>query len=114
MSEEEAFWVLAYICEVLVPEYYTPGLFGLVVDQRGIFPHLPNLLIVHVWHLTNNTLTSVFDELAKEHLPTLYAKMQERETPLVLSSSAWFMALFVSFLPFEVLLLLSTKHPHKM
>lgn len=35
MSEEEAFWVLAYICEVLVPEYYTPGLFGLVVDQRG-------------------------------------------------------------------------------
>lgn len=80
MSEEEAFWVLAYICEVLVPEYYTPGLFGLVVDQR------------------------VFDELAKEHLPTLYAKMQERETPLVLSSSAWFMALFVSFLPFESLL----------
>ncbi|ELR25118.1 TBC domain containing protein [Acanthamoeba castellanii str. Neff] len=80
MSEEEAFWVLAYICEVLVPEYYTPGLFGLVVDQR------------------------VFDELAKECLPVLYAEMQERETPLVLSSSAWFMALFVGFLPFESLL----------
>jgi hypothetical protein len=44
----------------------------------------------------------VFDELAKECLPTLYAEMQERETPLVLSSSAWFMALFVGFLPFEV------------
>lgn len=36
MSEEEAFWTLSYICEVLVPEYYTPGLFGLVVDQRGM------------------------------------------------------------------------------
>jgi hypothetical protein len=44
----------------------------------------------------------VFDELAKECLPVLYAEMQERETPLVLSSSAWFMALFVGFLPFEV------------
>ncbi len=45
----------------------------------------------------------MFEELAIEQLPELYSELQQRGTPLVLVSSSWFMALFVGFLPLEVL-----------
>jgi hypothetical protein len=35
MGEEDAFWMLSYIVEYLLPDYYTSGLFGLIIDQRG-------------------------------------------------------------------------------
>jgi hypothetical protein len=34
MSEEEAFWMLATICEELAPDYYSKQLLGSIVDQQ--------------------------------------------------------------------------------
>jgi hypothetical protein len=44
----------------------------------------------------------VFDEIAREFMPEAHAVLAHRGTPMVLVSSAWFMALFIGFLPLEV------------
>eukprot|EP01087_Luapelamoeba_hula_P004111 TRINITY_DN1406_c0_g1_i1.p1 TRINITY_DN1406_c0_g1~~TRINITY_DN1406_c0_g1_i1.p1 ORF type:complete len:1886 (-),score=296.76 TRINITY_DN1406_c0_g1_i1:52-5709(-) len=77
MSEEQVFWVMCYICEVLYPEYYNNGFLGLVIDQR------------------------VFVELAEEKLPDVCAVFGKRGIPLALIVAPWFMTIYVSQLTLE-------------
>ena len=34
MSEEEVFWLLCHICEILLPDYFASPLTGLILDQK--------------------------------------------------------------------------------
>ncbi|XP_041977166.1 TBC1 domain family member 9 isoform X2 [Aricia agestis] len=74
--EEQAFWLLATICETLLPDYYNTRVVGALVDQ------------------------GVLDELTKLHLPELHAKLDELGMMRMISLS-WFLTLFVSVMPYE-------------
>ncbi|KAM3963454.1 TBC1 domain family member 8/9 [Aphomia sociella] len=74
--EEQAFWLLATICETLLPDYYNTRVVGALVDQ------------------------GVLEELAKAHLPELHAKLNELEVMKMISLS-WFLTLFISVMPYE-------------
>ena len=82
LDEEEAFWMLAVICEDLAEGYYTPGLPGLQVDIR------------------------ILQDLLRSLHPELYALLQRCEVPLDLICSQWLMGLFSMNLPLETLFLL--------
>lgn len=79
MSEEEAFWLLAAICEKVVPDYYAEGiqLMGSIVDLQ------------------------IFIQLVKRYLPDLEAHMTEVGLPLVVISLPWFMCFFISYIPWK-------------
>ncbi|XP_061383565.1 TBC1 domain family member 9 isoform X3 [Danaus plexippus] len=74
--EEQAFWLLATICETLLPDYYNTRVVGALVDQ------------------------GVLDELTKAHLPELHAKLDELGMMKMISLS-WFLTLFISVMPYE-------------
>ncbi|CAH2268889.1 TBC1 domain family member 9 isoform X2 [Pararge aegeria] len=74
--EEQAFWLLATICETLLPDYYNTRVVGALVDQ------------------------GVLDELTKTHLPELHAKLDELGIMKMISLS-WFLTLFISVMPYE-------------
>ncbi|CAG5012284.1 unnamed protein product [Parnassius apollo] len=74
--EEQAFWLLATICETLLPDYYNTRVVGALVDQ------------------------GVFDDLTKTHLPELHAKLNELGMMKLISLS-WFLTLFISVMPYE-------------
>ncbi|KAK4054839.1 hypothetical protein OIV83_000763 [Microbotryomycetes sp. JL201] len=48
MSEEQCFWCLTVLCDRLLPGYYSPSMYGTVLDQR-VFEHLVQrtLPIIH-------------------------------------------------------------------
>ncbi|XP_023947050.1 TBC1 domain family member 9 [Bicyclus anynana] len=74
--EEQAFWLLATICETLLPDYYNTRVVGALVDQ------------------------GVLDELTKVHLPELHAKLDELGMMKMISLS-WFLTLFICVMPYE-------------
>ncbi|XP_046964550.1 TBC1 domain family member 9 [Vanessa cardui] len=74
--EEQAFWLLATICETLLPDYYNTRVVGALVDQ------------------------GVLEELTKAHLPELHAKLDELGIMKMISLS-WFLTLFISVMPYE-------------
>ncbi|XP_059050119.1 TBC1 domain family member 9 [Achroia grisella] len=74
--EEQAFWLLATICETLLPDYYNTRVIGALVDQ------------------------GVLEELAKKHLPELHAKLDELGVMKMISLS-WFLTLFISVMSYE-------------
>ncbi|XP_050344939.1 TBC1 domain family member 9 isoform X3 [Nymphalis io] len=74
--EEQAFWLLATICETLLPDYYNTSVVGALVDQ------------------------GVLEELTKAHLPELHAKLDELGMMKMISLS-WFLTLFISVMPYE-------------
>ncbi|XP_013182367.1 PREDICTED: TBC1 domain family member 9B isoform X1 [Papilio xuthus] len=74
--EEQAFWLLATICETLLPDYYNTRVVGALVDQ------------------------GVLDDLTKSHLPELHAKLDELGMMKMISLS-WFLTLFISVMPYE-------------
>ncbi|XP_058791505.1 TBC1 domain family member 9 isoform X2 [Phymastichus coffea] len=73
-SEEAAFWQLCNVCELLLPDYYDRRVVGALVDQ------------------------GLLEELAAEHLPTLYNKLKDLGLIRVISLS-WFLTIFLSVMP---------------
>lgn len=74
--EEQAFWLLATICETLLPDYYNTRVIGALVDQ------------------------GVLDDLTSELQPTLHAKLDQMGMMKVISLS-WFLTLFICVMPYE-------------
>ncbi|KAL4714146.1 hypothetical protein ACJJTC_008500 [Scirpophaga incertulas] len=74
--EEQAFWLLATICETLLPDYYNTRVVGALVDQ------------------------GVLEELTEAHLPDLHAKLDDLGVMKMISLS-WFLTLFISVMPYE-------------
>ncbi|XP_049823440.1 TBC1 domain family member 9 [Aethina tumida] len=75
-SEEEAFWLLATLCENLLPDYYNTRVVGAVVDQ------------------------GILDELTLEHLPALHDKLIKLGMMNMISLS-WFLTIFLCVMPYE-------------
>ncbi|XP_022917577.1 TBC1 domain family member 9B [Onthophagus taurus] len=75
-SEEEAFWLLATLCENLLPDYYNTKVVGAVVDQ------------------------GILDNLMLEYLPVLYKQLVKLNM-LNMISLSWFLTIFLSVMPYE-------------
>ncbi|KAJ4933415.1 hypothetical protein JOQ06_030246 [Pogonophryne albipinna] len=75
-KEEEAFWLLVAVCELMLPDYFNRRVIGAQVDQ------------------------SVFEELIRERLPELAEHVPDLST-LSSVSLSWFLTLFLSVLPFH-------------
>ncbi|KAK9879863.1 hypothetical protein WA026_008367 [Henosepilachna vigintioctopunctata] len=75
-SEENAFWLLATLCENLLPDYYNTRVIGAVVDQ------------------------GILDELTQEYLPELHDKLSELGMTNMISLS-WFLTIFLCVMPYE-------------
>jgi len=76
MNEEDAFWALVYIVEVVMPQmYYSKQMVGAQVDQ------------------------AVFKELVCEKLPDLSSHLDAHGVDPALFSLNWFLCLFVDTLP---------------
>ncbi|XP_022667805.1 TBC1 domain family member 9B-like [Varroa jacobsoni] len=74
--EEEAFWLLAAMCERLLPDYYNTKVIGAQIDQR------------------------VLQDLVKDNLGLLHDKLEALGI-LSMISISWFLTLFLSVMPFE-------------
>lgn len=75
-SEEEAFWLLATLCENLLPDYYNTRVIGAVVDQ------------------------GILDNLIQKYLPSLHMKLVELGMINMISLS-WFLTIFLCVMPYE-------------
>jgi hypothetical protein len=75
-SEEEAFWLLATLCENLLPDYYNTRVVGAVVDQ------------------------GILDDLTAEYLPSLHDKLNELGMTNMISLS-WFLTIYLCVMPYE-------------
>ncbi|XP_015838792.2 TBC1 domain family member 9 isoform X1 [Tribolium castaneum] len=75
-SEEEAFWLLATLCENLLPDYYNTRVVGAVVDQ------------------------GILDDLTAEHLPSLHDKLNQLGMTNMISLS-WFLTIYLCVMPYE-------------
>ncbi|KAL0272685.1 UNVERIFIED_CONTAM: hypothetical protein PYX00_005558 [Menopon gallinae] len=74
-SEEEAFWLLARVCESLLPDYYNTRVVGALVDQ------------------------GVLDALVADHLPHLHTVLGNLGMTRVISLS-WFLTVYLSVMPY--------------
>lgn len=83
-TEEEAFWILSNIIEIVIPMDYYTNMIGVVTDQQLFLAILAQL---------HPEITRKFDEVGLD--------------PSVLSIE-WFVCLFTSSLPFYVSLILSS------
>jgi len=68
------------ICEEFFPEYYHRSLVGTIVDQN------------------------IFEYLVEEFLPELHQHFKANNTLISLVSQAWFLCLFIGYIPLEVAL----------
>lgn len=75
-KEEEAFWLLATICENLLPDYYNKKVVGALMDQ------------------------GVLDDLTGKYLPHLHSRIQKLGMIKMISLS-WFLTIFMSVMPYE-------------
>lgn len=77
MSEEHAFWVLCYVVEDLLEDYYAKSMTGLSVDQR------------------------VLEALVARKMPRVAQRLQELHVPLSVVATRWHMCIFINSLPTE-------------
>ncbi|XP_055690452.1 TBC1 domain family member 9 [Lutzomyia longipalpis] len=75
-DEENAFWLLARLCETLLPDYYNDKVVGAQIDQ------------------------GVLNELISEFLPNLYERLDQLGMIKMISLS-WFLTIFLSVMPYE-------------
>jgi TBC1 domain family member 8/9 len=75
-DEEDAFWLLATICERMLPDYYNTKVVGAQIDS------------------------SVFEDLCRTYLNDIYLKLKELSV-ISYVSLAWFLTLFISAMPFD-------------
>lgn len=75
MSEEQCFWCLTVLCDRLLPGYYSPSMYGTVLDQR------------------------VFEHLVSRCLPTLHEHFVRTDIQLSVASLPWFLSLYISSMP---------------
>ncbi|GAA6035200.1 hypothetical protein JCM8097_006416 [Rhodosporidiobolus ruineniae] len=75
MSEEQCFWCLTVLCARMLPGYYSPSMYGTVLDQR------------------------VFEHLVQRCLPTLHDHFTRADIQLSVASLPWFLSLYISSMP---------------
>ena len=75
-NEEDAFWLLASVCERLLPDYYNTKVVGAQIDS------------------------GVFEDLCEHYLKDIYDKLKELSV-ISYISLAWFLTLFISSMPFD-------------
>ncbi|RKP05122.1 rab-GTPase-TBC domain-containing protein, partial [Thamnocephalis sphaerospora] len=75
MSEEQAFWALATLCEQSLPGYYNTSMYGALLDQV------------------------IFEDMVKKELPELAAHLETRDIQLSAITLPWFLSLFAHALP---------------
>ncbi|KAG0365256.1 rab-GTPase-TBC domain-containing protein [Gamsiella multidivaricata] len=75
LKEEDAFWILATLCEQLLPDYYSKTLLGVQVDQR------------------------VFSHLVRISLPSIASHFQEIDLDQATITIPWFLCLYQSMFP---------------
>ncbi|KAL8283146.1 hypothetical protein RQP46_005924 [Phenoliferia psychrophenolica] len=75
MSEEQCFWCLSVLCDRLLPGYYSPSMYGTVLDQR------------------------VFEHLVERCLPSIHDHFIATDIQLSVASLPWFLSCFISSLP---------------
>jgi hypothetical protein len=92
MEEEEAFWLLASIVEVLCPGMWSKAMLSIQVYSFNTFVDC------------NQIDSAVFNELILEKLPELYKHMQANYVSTLVIATKWFMCLFVGALPTEVVI----------
>jgi hypothetical protein len=78
LKEEDAFWLLATVCEQLLPDYYSKTLLGVQVDQR------------------------VFAHLVRISLPAVESHFQEIDLDQATITIPWFLCLYQSAFPIHV------------
>ncbi|GAA5922571.1 uncharacterized protein JCM15063_003347 [Sporobolomyces koalae] len=75
MSEEQCFWCLSILCDRMLPGYYSPSMYGTVLDQR------------------------VFEHLVQRCLPTIHEHFVRADIQLSVASLPWFLSLYISSMP---------------
>jgi TBC1 domain family member 8/9 len=72
-SEEESFWLLAAVCEQMLPDYYNSRVVGALVDQ------------------------GVLDDLTQSRLTELHVKLNDLGMIRMISLS-WFLTIFLRYI----------------
>ena len=76
-DEESAFWLLAHICEEVLPDHYVQSMIGHTVDRQ------------------------VTEQLVELHLPALSSHLRHLSLSMPFITTQWFLCLFVSSVPTE-------------
>lgn len=75
MSEEQAFWCLSTVCDVMLPGYYSKTMYGTLLDQK------------------------VFEALVQKTMPILWDHLDKNDVQLSVVSLPWFLSLFINSMP---------------
>ena len=78
VSEEKAFWILRYLVEDVLEEYFTSSMIGLSLDQM------------------------VLESIVMAELPKLYEHINNLNFCLSIFTTRWLMCIFMNTLPVEV------------
>ena len=75
MSESQAFFLLAVLCDRLVPGYYSTTMYGTLLDQK------------------------VFESLVEKTMPVLWEHLVKSDVQLSVVSLPWFLSLYINSMP---------------
>ena len=75
MSEVQAFYILAVLCDRLLPGYYSTTMYGTLLDQR------------------------VFESLVEKTMPILWDHLVKSDVQLSVVSLPWFLSLYINSMP---------------